>query len=318
MGCIYYDSIIARRSKNPLHDVSLLYSYIKLIKNVRPCVVLTYTVKPNIYGGIACQLTHTPYIANVTGLGTSIENGGLLKEFVLRLYKIGLRKANCVFFQNTENKQLFEESRIFNGLSRLISGSGVNLAKHYCEDYPDEDTPVRFAFLGRIMRDKGINELLQAASIIKRKNPTVQFDLIGCFDENYQETIKIYSNKGIINYLGSQINVHPFYTQSWAVVMPSYHEGMSNVCLEAASTGRPVLAANIPGCRETFKEGVSGIGFAPRSTEALINAINRFLSLSYEEKAAMGQAGRIKMEREFDRQKVVDAYMEEINNIVKR
>lgn len=318
LGCQVIVTPMERRGTNPLKDLALCNHYRKLIKKERPDVVLTYTIKPNVYGGLACRLTRTPYLANVTGLGTAVENGGLLAVLTKSLYRMGLKKANCVFFQNQANRQLFIDQHIVGGKTQLLPGSGVNLEQHCFEPYPAEDTPVRLTFVGRIMRDKGIGELLEAAENVKKMHPEVQFDLIGSFDENYQEMVQENVDSGTVNYLGSKSDMHPYYRDSWAVLMPSYHEGTSNVCLEAASTGRPVLASLVPGCQETFDDGVSGIGFAAKSAVALQETIEKFLALSYEQKAAMGAAGRKKMEREYDRQQVIDAYLEEINIIVSK
>lgn len=301
---------------NPVKDFSLFQTYRKLLRDIKPDVVLTYTVKPNVYGGLACRLAHIPYITTITGLGTTFEKQGMIRTLVISLYRLGLKKASAVMFQNTTNQSLFKSLNIGRNY-HVVSGSGVNLEQHCFEPYPAEDTLIRLTFVGRIMRDKGIGELLEAARAIKKNHPEVQFDLIGGFDEAYQNAVQDAVDAGIVNYLGSQKEMHPFYTNSWAVIMPSYHEGISNVCLEAASTGRPVLASNVPGCRETFDDGVTGIGFEAKSAEALQKAIEKFLSLPYEEKVKMGCAGRAKMEREFDRKHVVEAYITEIKRAVR-
>ncbi len=316
MGCVFFDTPIDRRGTNPITDLKLIFYYKTLIKNIKPDVVLTYTIKPNVYGGIACKSSNTPYIANVTGLGTSIENGGLLQKTTLALYTNGLRKAACVFFQNETNRQFFIDKHIVTGKTRLIPGSGVNLKYHCFEEYPDSDNIIKFLFIGRIMKDKGIDELLEAAQKVKCMYPNVQFDLVGYCEENYTKRLSDFENRGIIKYHGQQDDVHSFIKGAHAIIHPSYHEGMANVLLEAASTGRPVLASNIPGCRETFDEGVTGYGFEVRNTSALVNTIEKFIKLPYEDKKQMGIAGRAKVEREFDRQIVIDSYMEEINKIL--
>jgi glycosyltransferase involved in cell wall biosynthesis len=316
MGCVFFDTPIDRRGTNPITDLKLIFYYKTLIKNIKPDVLLTYTIKPNVYGGIASKSTNTPYLANVTGIGTSINNKGLIQKITLTLYKFGLKKAACVFFQNELNRQLFIDKHIVNGKTKLIPGSGVNLNYHCFEDYPDSDDIIKFLFIGRIMKDKGIDELLEAAQKIKGMYPNVQFDLVGYCEENYTKRLSDFENRGIIKYHGQQDDVHSFIKGAHAIIHPSYHEGMANVLLEAASTGRPVLASNIPGCRETFDEGVSGYGFEVKNTAALVNTIEKFIQLPYENKKQMGIAGRAKVECEFDRQIVIDSYMEEINRLV--
>lgn len=317
LGCKYFETNIDRRGINPLTDIKLLMHYIKAIKDIKPSIVLTYTIKPNIYGGIACIVTKTPYIANITGLGTSIENKGLVRKIALALYRIGLRKAICVFFQNEPNRRFFIENRIALLKTRIIAGSGVNLTQHHFEEYPS-NAPIRFLFIGRIMKAKGIGELLSAAEIVKIRFPDVQFDLVGDCEEDYGDELTRYVDRGVIKYYGKQSDVHSFIKRAHATILPSYHEGMANVLLESAASGRPVLASRVTGCIETFDEGVSGLGFEAKSVDSLVNAIIKFVELPYEQKKAMGLAARRKMEREFDRRSVVKAYMEEVSEIMIR
>lgn len=312
LGCRFIQTDLDRRGTNPLSDLKLLLHYIKVLKQIEPSVVLTYTIKPNVYGGIACSITNVPYIANVTGLGTAIENKGLLQKITLTLYKFGLKKASCVFFQNETNQKLFIDKNIIKRKARLIPGSGVNLEEHKFEEYPERDKEIRFLFIGRVMRAKGIEELLEAAKIVKGKYPNVQFHLIGGSEEDYTHQLNELTQSGIIYYYGQQDDVHSFIKDSHAIILPSYHEGLSNVLLESASAGRPVLASKVPGCIETFDEDISGIGFKVRDVDSLVEAIIKFINLPYEHKKAMGIAGRQKIEKEFDRNIVIKAYLEEI------
>lgn len=316
LGCKFIDTSLERRGTNPLKDMKLLLAYIKLLRDTKPDIVLTYTIKPNVYGGIACAITKTPYITNITGLGTSIENKGLIQSVTKMLYRQGLKKASCVFFQNEANRKYFIDSGIVKSRTRLIPGSGVNLNQHIFEEYPVNNDRLKFIFIGRIMKAKGIEELLEAASYIKKEFPNVEFNLIGGSEENYSKKIQEMEKDKIIKYHGKQSEVHSFIKHSHATILPSYHEGLSNVLLESAASGRPVLASNVPGCVETFDEGVTGFGFEVKSVESLIETIINFISLPYDKKREMGIAGRKKMEREFDRNIVISAYLEEINSII--
>lgn len=318
LGCKIIDTPVSRRGTNPLTDFKLLITYILMIKRKKPDVVLTYTIKPNVYGGLACRITKTPYITNITGLGTAVENKGLLQKITLMLYKLGIRTAACVFFQNRANQNFFIKERIVKNNTKLIPGSGVNLEQFVLKDYPNDDENIRFLFIGRIMKAKGIDELLLAAKKVKEMYPNVTFELVGFCEEDYERKLLEYEKLGIIKYHGQQNEVHSFINKSHATILPSYHEGTANVLLESASSGRPVLASRIPGCIETFDENVSGIGFDVKSVDNLVDAIIRFLNLPYEQKKAMGIAGRKKMEKEFDRNIVVNAYMEEINRIINK
>ena len=314
MGCRFIDTPISRRGTNPIHEAGLLINYLRMIRRVRPDLVLTYTVKPNIYGGLACRLSGIPYIANITGLGTSIENGGLLSRLVLRLYRQGLKKARCVFFQNSRDLDFITQRHIFRGRRRLLPGSGVNLSAHAPLPYPDDKLGIRFLFIGRVMRDKGVEELFHAARETVQQHSEASFFLAGECDEDYEKELAALQKEGIVHPLGFVEDIRAHFANCHCVILPSYHEGMANVLLEAAATARPVIATRVPGCRETFDEGVSGLGCDKGDAGDLTRAVLRFLALPHQDKAAMGRAGREKMEREFSRAIVVAAYLEEISN----
>jgi glycosyltransferase involved in cell wall biosynthesis len=316
LGCQFVDTKVDRRGTNPLTDMNLLLHYIGVIKRIRPDVVLTYTIKPNVYGGLACRITRTPYMTNITGLGTAVENKGVIQKITLMLYRMGLKGASCVFFQNETNRKFFINQSIVKSYTRLIPGSGVNLESHCLEEYPDEDGAIKFLFIGRIMKAKGIEELLQAARRIKEIYPSFQLDLIGGSEEDYDDQLAVLDKLGIIKYHGQQDDVHKFIKNSHATVLPSYHEGTANVLLESASTGRPVLASRVPGCIETFDEEASGIGFEVKNVDSLVEAITKFINIPYAKKKAMGIAGRMKMEKEFDRKIVIQSYLDEIDKIL--
>lgn len=314
-GCRVYHTSIDRRGVNPLRDAKLVLDYWRLIRRVRPDAVLTYTIKPNIYGDLCCRLLKVPYLANITGLGTAFENGGMVRRIVVFLYRLALKDASCVFFQNRKNQEVFAQSRIHGKKERLVPGSGVNLDRHRFKEYPDREARMIFLYVGRLMKEKGIDELLGAAETIHKEHPEILFKLVGSYEEDYRDRAERDARAGFVELTGYQKDILPFYEEASAVLMPSYHEGMSNVVLEASANGRPVLASRIPGCMEGFDDGVTGIGFSPRDEGALLSAIRRFIGLSYEERARMGAAARRKMEREFDRHHVVQAYMEEIRKI---
>jgi len=314
-GCKVVHTPINRRGVNPAEDFKLLLSYRKLLKEEKPDLVITYTIKPNIYGGLCCRMQKVPYIETVTGLGSTFQKQGIFLKMIIVMYRMGLKGAECVFFQNQENKGIFENFHIRGKKAKLVRGSGVNLKRHVFEPYPEGDK-TRFLYLGRMMKEKGIEELFEAAKQLYDDN--VEFQLLGYPDEDYQDRLDEYEEKGYIRQLGFDPDVHEYIKNASALVLPTYHEGMSNVLMEASATGRPVIATNISGCKEIFEEGVTGFSCEPKSSEDLIRALREFLKLSVEERAAMGQKAREKMEREFDRDQVVDAYMEEIEAILNR
>lgn len=313
VGCTYVDIQMSRRGMNPIADLKLLWSYMNLMKKREPDVVLTYTIKPNVYGGLACQLTKIPYLANVTGLGTSITNSGLLQKVSLLLYRIGLKGAQCVFYQNKDNKSFMGDHGISGKRTCLLPGSGVNLDSNPYREYPSTDDVISFLTVGRIMKDKGIDELLTCAKDIHTRYPNTKFSLAGMYDDiAYTAKIEEAVTEGYLEYLGIRSDIPELMAKSHCIIHPSYHEGLSNVLLEAAACGRPVIASNVPGCRETFDEGLSGFGVDAKSAESLIHAVERFLTLSQEERVAMGLHGRKKVEQEFDRNLVISAYLEEL------
>lgn len=301
---------INRRGVNPVEDLKLCRRYYNIIKKIKPDLIVTYTIKPNIYGGFCARVLKVPYIATITGLGGAFDRKGLFLQLIIRMYRAGLRSAECIFFQNRENREIFRKYRIAAKKDRLVMGSGVNLERHAFEPYPEHEE-THFMFAGRVMKERGILEFLEAAG--RLHSDKVFFDILGYCEEDYKETLEELEKQGVIRQLGFHTEVHPYFAGASAIVIASFHEGMSNTLIEGAATGRPVIASRISGCREAFEEGVTGFGFTPGNAEELIAAMERFLALSQEERAEMGRRGREKMEREFDRRLVTVAYMEEVS-----
>ena len=304
---------IHRRGMNPLEDIKLYLRYRRLMKDLRPDLVITYTIKPNIYGGFCAAGLKIPYIATITGLGGAFDKSGFFVRLIIGMYRMGLKCAACVFFQNAENRNIFKKFRIVGKKDKLVMGSGVNLKRHSYEPYPKGDE-THFLFAGRVMKERGILEFVDAAK--KLHNDKVFFDILGACDEDYQEMLDTLEQEGVIHQLGFHTEVHPYLTDASAIVVASVHEGMSNTLIEAAATGRPVIASNISGCLEAFEEGKTGFGFTPGRAEELIAAMERFLELSYEKRSEMGREARKKMEREFDRKLVTTSYMDEVHQIL--
>lgn len=237
----------------------------------------------------------------------------MLKNILFFLYKIIASKANALFYQNEANQKKFKENRITNRNSILLPGSGVNLVSNTFEQYPPNKN-IKFLFVGRIMKDKGINELIEAIKILRKTFNHLEFHVVGRCEDGYEKKIEKWSKEGLIIYHGQQDDVHAYMTKCHCLIHPSYHEGLSNVCLEAAATGRPILASRIPGCIETFDEGITGLGFESRNVKSLVVAIIKFIKIPYSEKEKMGILGRKKVEKIFDRKIVIDTYIKEIKN----
>lgn len=313
IGCEYIETKVDRRGTNILNDLKLFLTYLRIIRSYKPDIVLTYTVKPNIYGGIACRLLNVRFIPNVTGLGTALEEEGTLQKVILLLYKLSFKRAKYVFFQNKANEDFFIKSKIIHENSYVLHGSGVNIEEYHYQDYPTSSETIRFTFIGRIMKAKGIEEYLKAAEIIKSEFSNTEFHIIGFCEEDYIEILYNHHRDKLIIFHGQLENVKNEIVQSHAIVLPSHHEGLSNVLLESASSGRPIIASNIPGCLETFDEGVSGYGFEVKNVSSLVSAIKKFILLPHNKKNQMGKEGRLKIEREFNRKDIVDKYINEIN-----
>jgi len=316
LGCTFHPVEFTPRGKNPFANLRVLIDYYSLVKTLRPDVVLTYTIKSNIYGGLVCRMHHVPQIANMTGLGKALMDDNLMQKIIIKLLRTAFKRAKTVFLQNRRDYDYFLSKRITSAQqSVLIPGSGVNLARHPLESYPEDDGTVRLIYIARIIKDKGIEEMMGAAKEVHKKYPFFSCDIVGTIGEpEYGPLLEEYEQSGAGRYLGFQKDIHALITRSHAVVLPSFHlEGIANVLLEGASTGRPVLSTNHIGCRDTFDDSVSGIMFEPRSESALIEAIERFIALPYDQKEAMGLAGRKKVEREFDRRLIVEAYRNAVN-----
>ncbi len=319
MGCVCVHSKIERRGMNPVKDFVLLQFYRKCLREYKPDVVLTYTIKPNIYGGIACQIEKIPYLANVTGLGTSLTGTSKLKDIIGTLYKIGLRGARCVFFQNEYNRTFMQGKGYLTGTNRLLMGSGVNLSEFPYQKYPSEE-PIQMLTIGRIMKDKGIGELLAVIPKICKEFSSVVFVLLGAYEkedeEYFQPIIENLQKEGSLRYYGYKENARDYIRQAQALIHPSYHEGMSNVMLEAAATGRPIVASDIPGCREIVKDRTTGVLCQAKDADSLYESIKLLLLKSSEERAQMGKKAREHVTTSFDREQIVEAYLEEIKSIL--
>lgn len=307
-GVIHVETKINRHSINPFTDIKLLISYIKIMKKIRPDIVLTYTIKPNIYGGIASQILNYTFIPSITGLGNGFNKNVLFENLSKILYKIALKKAKVIMFQNNENLQYMLKSRIIKNDYVLTAGSGVNLNDFQLFDYPKDDV-IKFIYIGRIMKSKGIELYLEAAEHYKNIFNNVEFHIIGDYDGNYENIIKDYQSRKIVTYHGKVENVKEYLHVSHAVINPSFHEGMSNVLLEGAAVGRPGIASDISGCREIVIDNITGYTFKSKDIISLIEVIDKFIKMTFDEKVRMGLNARRLVEEKFNRDNVVEQYM---------
>lgn len=304
MGLKCMDVQLERRGSNPLKDFKLMNTYRDILKAERPDLVITYSIKPNIYAGLACGKLGIPFCANVQGLGTAFESKGMA-QFVTMLYKKALSKASIVFFENQANAGEFCKRGIINNEKiKVLNGAGINLKHYELQEYPDNPV-IHFLYLGRIMVEKGIEELFVAADRLEAEGENFVLDLVGFFEEEYKDRANDLIRRKYVEFHGFQSESRPYYGKADCVVLASYHEGMSNVLLEAASTGRPLITSNIPGCKEAVDEGETGYLVKAKDPDHLYQAMKSMVKLTREQRENMGRKGRAKMEREFAKEEVV-------------
>ncbi len=318
---------IDRRGTNPITDYTLLKHYYSLFKKYRPSVVLTYTAKPNVYGSIAAQILGIPVINNVTGFGSVLNMKGIKRRIISSLFKFAYRRSGCIMFQNATNMKLAKEQGMVKGECKLIPGSGVDTERYPLQPYPDGGNgktgqPIIFNYIGRVLHDKGIDDYIELSKRIKSKYPNTEFNILGFIEPSeayiYEPTLHELTQKGIINYRGSQKDVRPFIERSHAIIHPStYGEGMSNVLLENASSGRFLITTDNPGCKETVLDEETGYIYPGGNIDMLEQKVIKFLEMDNDRRKEMGAAGRVYVKQNFSRQIVIDAYLTTINQILK-
>ncbi len=322
----YDNPAIDRRGTNIVADAKLFLHYFKLFIKNKPSVVLTYTAKPNVYAGLAAYLLRIPVISNVTGFGSVLNEGGLKQKLIMTLFKFAFRRSACVMFQNSTNMKLAEKSGMVKGEHKLIPGSGVNTDRYPLQPYPDggngkDGEKVVFNYIGRILHDKGVDDYIEAAKRIKAEYPNTEFNMLGFIEPtemHYKDILAELEEKDIVKYRGSQKDIKPFVTASHATIHPStYGEGMSNVLLESASSGRPIISTDNPGCQETFIDGETGFIYHGGDVDELCEQIRKFLSLPNKERKIMGEKGREYIKANFSREIVIKAYLEKIDKLCK-
>lgn len=312
MGCRMIDTPVNRRGINPFVDFRLLCTYFRLLKTERPDLVITYSIKPNIYAGFACARLGIPYCVNIQGLGTAFQREPMA-SFVSVLYKLGTKKAKVLYFENESNAAEFRRRHIVSRERQtVLHGAGVNLDFFSLQPYPKNEV-FHFLYLGRIMKEKGIDELFSAYErLYQELQGGIVLDLVGFFEDEYKEQVEQMVHDGMAVFHGFQSDPRPYYAATDCVVLPSYHEGMSNVLLEAAATGRPLIATDIPGCREIVDDNVTGYLVAPKDSECLYQAMRCIVHVDRSVRAKMGHEGYQKMKDEFNKFDVIQATLHSI------
>lgn len=313
MGCRLIITPVSRHGMNPLKDMKLIADYRRMMRQLRPDVIFSYTIKPNIYGAMAANALGLRQVCNVTGTGGTFVKKSAVGLIVKQLYRLSLRRAYKVFFQNAGDRDFFIANGMVKDNYEMLPGSGVNLEQHRLCPMP-EGEEIGFIFIGRIMALKGLEQYLDCARYIRGKYPNTRFYIAGFTEEaDYDRMIRACADEGVVEYLGFQEDIDRWIRACHCTVLPSVGgEGVPNALLESAATGRVCIASRISGCEAAVEDGVTGYLFTPGSSEELMEKAESFLSLSREQMAAMGRAGRAKMEREFDRELVIEKYLREV------
>lgn len=316
MGAKYIPVVFDNHSTNPIKDFILALKLRRLIKLKNPDIILTFYTKTNIYGSMAAKWCKVPYITTITGLGSALEYEGLLQKIMIHLYRYALSGASNIIYQNQANMDFMHQAKIRPELGILVAGSGVNIKKFSYSEYPDENQ-IEFLFLSRVLREKGIEEYLEAANYFHKINPEIKFHIVGQVSDYKNKIIKMHS-EGIVIYHGQQKDVRKFIKRCCCTIFPSYYpEGMANVLLESAAMGRPVITTGRAGCGEAVDDGDTGYIVSTKDSADLIYKIRKFIELPYLKKIKMGYLARMKMEKQFNRDFVISEYLKEINKLLK-
>ena len=311
MGVNLIGQHMNRRGTNPLQEAKLFLSYYKILKKISPDIVITYTIKPGIYGGLLSRWMDIPYAVNVTGLGTAFQKQGMFRAAIVGLWRTALKSAKCVFFENKENAQTFVNYGIVKReKTHVLHGAGVNLSDFPYSEYPEERSTTRFLFVGRVMKEKGIEELLAALELLDEAGYNARLDIVGWCEEDYENRLADFQERGLLEFHGFQTDVKPFIRSAHAFVLPSYHEGMANTLLEAAAMGRPLITSAIHGCMEAVIDGETGFLCTVQDTDSLTKQLERFIDLPYEQKRQMGKKSHEHVAKYFDKAKVVEETVE--------
>jgi len=314
LGCRFLPLEMDRESLNPIKNFTLIGRMKKAFREERPDVIFSYTIKNNIFGSLAAAKLGIPFVPNITGLGTAFLSGRFLQKISVCLYRYAFRRNSITFFQNHDDKNFFLNHKIItNQQARLIPGSGIDLNHFKPTAYPSDHKETIFLMITRIIRDKGVLEYVETAREIKSKFPNVRFQILGSIDTANRNAIdakivQSWVNEGIIEYLGISDDVRPHISISHCIVLPSYREGAPRTLIEGASMARPVIASDVPGCREVVENSKTGYLCKARDKKDLMRCVNDFMTLQHEEKALMGRLGREKMVKSFDDSIVKKAY----------
>ncbi len=315
---------LVRDGTNPLKELILINEFKRIYKKIKPDIILHYTVKPNIYGGIAAGMLKIPSIAVVTGLGYAFIHKGIIQTMTKLLYKFSSRYHDKIIFENTDDLDLFVKSKLIKkekGVS--IKGCGVDIEYFSpISQNGKNKNKIIFTFIGRLLYDKGVVEFVEAAKLIKEKHSNTEFWLIGEIDKSNpamvkeEDLIHWVKNKTVI-YHGFKQDIKRYISQSDCIVLPSYREAIARTITEGMSMEKPVIATDVAGCREAIEDGKNGFLVPVKEINPLAEAMKKIVEMSSEDRKEMGNYGRNKAIKEFDDNLIADKIFKIILDILK-
>ncbi|WP_420317887.1 glycosyltransferase family 4 protein [Ekhidna sp.] len=319
-GVKWFETAIKGTGTNPVEDIRYFLKIKSIFNRERPDVVLSYTIKSNIYSSLACKMNRIPIICNVSGLGTVFLVKGFVGKMAMKLYRIAFRSADFVFFQNKDDKKLFlSHVEIQEKRTGILPGSGINLTQFQQVPLPKHQH-IQFIMISRMIVEKGVRDFAEAAYHFKNHDE-VKFTLVGKLDEGHSRSIKKpeldkWISDGVLEYMDHSDKIHELISNSDVVVLPSYREGTPRTLLEGAAMGRPLLTSNVPGCRDVVRDGYNGFLFRVKNPKNLIDKIKLFITLNEKEKQQLANNSRTHVEEFFDEKIVIDKYETVIRRII--
>jgi glycosyltransferase involved in cell wall biosynthesis len=322
LGVDFVPVPINSASLSPVEDLRLLARYVQLFREVKPFAFLGFTAKPNVYGSIAARMVGARVINNVTGLGTAFIKRGPLTALVAQLYRFAFRGSSTVFFHNRDDVELFAGKRIVRcGQAQLLPGSGIDLERFKPRPAvaAAADGAFRFLMIGRLLWDKGVAEYVDAARLVRRSHPDARFQMLGRLGADNRSAVpsavlERWRAEGIIDYLGESDDVRTAMGQADCIVLPSYREGLPRALLEGSAMGKPLIATDVPGCRDVVDDGKTGFLCSDRSADSLAAAMLKMIETPASERLKMGEVGRRKIEQEFCETRVIDKYLDALGS----
>jgi len=310
---------------NPWKVLKYIFNLYSALKKIQPDICLTFSIRPAIWGNFITRDLNIPTITNITGVGPLFTSKNLAYRIARSIYRHALQKTRKVFFQNFDDMNLFLQKKfVRKEIAERVPGSGVDYQKFspITNAKTDEENFI-FLFIGRLIKDKGIFEFVEAARVIRKKFPNIIFNVIGPFwHQNLKSNTITKSDlqnwivEGIIDYQGEKKDIRKFIAEADCIVLPSYREGTSNILLEAASMEKPIITTNTTGCKETVEDEVTGFLCKVKDAEDLADKMEKMYLLSEEDRKTMGRKGRQKIIKEFDKQIVINAYLKAIHEIL--